>query len=322
MIFSEANGEAFPIRVPGGVALQAPEATPAHYVIQPASPVPSSAGASPVVALEDGASLEGFVVRPGQASAASDAVLLACSTSGGPAARVTAVSLEGTPSGGSVPSVDDGLHLAGACNAELSGVSVAGFARAGLRLEPTGSASVGVADGSIRACGDTGLVVAASALAAIRITGQEITANQGLTPRGTASRTVGGVLFVGAKPASLAFTGNRVYGNRGDQIMVFSSFGTAADPWNLAGGTACSNPPAPPNNVIACYDAATNGSGAGSGPGVGVIQVSSGAVNARFNSWADYPPVGDVDYLPASGGVVDAVGGGNDFCAAAGVTCP
>jgi len=322
MVFSEANGEVFPIRVPAGVALAAAEATPGNYVIQPASPVPSSGGASPVVALEDGGSFAGFVVRPGQAASASDAVLLACSEGGGATARVTAVILEGTPSGASVPSVDDGVHLAGACSAELSGVDAAGFARAGVRAEPTGSASVAVLDGSIRGCGDTGLVVAASALASVRVSRQEITGNRGQTPRGTAGRTVGGALFLGAKPATLEFTGNRVFGNRGDQVMVFSSFGTSSDPWHLAGGSACSNPPAAPNNVIACYDPTTNGAGAGSGPGVGLIQVSSGSVDARFNSWTDYPPVGDVDYVPATGGVIDAIGGGNDFCAAATVTCP
>jgi hypothetical protein len=323
MVFSEANGEVFPIGVPAGVALAAAEATPGHYVIQPASPVPSSGGASPVVALGDGASLAGIVVRPGQASSASDAVLLACSGSGGATARVTGVTLEGTPSGSSVPSVDDGVHVSGACSVELSGVEVAGFARAGLRLQPTGLGSVAVANGSIRGCADTGLVVEAGALSSVHIAGQEITGNRGVTPRGTAGRTVGGALFLGAKPATLRFTGNRVFGNGGDQVMVFSSFGTPSDPWDLAGGSACSNPPAAPNNVIACYDPATNGAGPGSGPGVGLIQVSSGTVDARFNSWTDYPPVGDVDYAPATGGVVDAIGAGNDFCAAAAtVTCP
>jgi len=322
MIFSEANGETFPVRVPAGVALDVADGSLGDYVLQPASPVPAAAGAAPVVALEEGASLADFVVRPGAAATASDAVLLSCAASGGATAHVTRSQVVGTPAGGTAPAIDDGVHVVGACSADLSHVSVEGFARAGVRLEPAGPASVAVADGSIRACGDTGVVVVPSAQAQVRVTGQEITGNRGLTPRGTAGRTAGGVLFLGAKPASLAFTGNRVYGNRGDQVMVFSSFGTAADPWPLAGGSACSNPPAAPNNVVACYDPATNGSGAGSGPGVGVIQVSSGVVDARFNSWTDYPPVGAVDYLPASGGVVDAIGGGNDFCAPATVTCP
>jgi hypothetical protein len=322
MVFSEANGEAFPIRVPAGVALTPQDGVPGHYAIQPASPVPSAGGVAPVVALEEGAGLAGFGVRPGPSASASDALLIACGAATGATTRLADLDLEGTASGGSAPSVDDGIQVSGPCSVELSRVAVTAFARAGVRVEVSGAASIALTEGSIRGCGDTGLVVAASGIASVRITGQEITGNRGSTPRGTASRTVGGVLFLGAKPATLAFAGNRVYGNKGDQVMVFSSFGSAADPWNLAGGTACSNPPAAPNNVIACYDPAVNGSGAGSGPGVGVIQASSGVVNARFNSWTDYPPVGDVDYLPGTGGVVDAIGAGNDFCAAATVTCP
>jgi hypothetical protein len=53
-----------------------------------------------------------------------------------------------------------------------------------------------------------------------------------------------------------------------------------------------------------------------------VIQLSSGKVDARFNSWTDYPPLAGTDYLPTTAGVVDAVGAGNDVCPAATVACP
>jgi hypothetical protein len=113
------------------------------------------------------------------------------------------------------------------------------------------------------------------------------------------------VLFYTGSPAGITFTGNRVYGNKGDQVVVVPN----SSGWNLAGGgsaAACASSP-PSYNVFACYD-----TGAG---GVAVSSVSGGGVDARFNRWANVPPAA-ADFL----GPVNATGPGNEYCPA--VSCP
>jgi hypothetical protein len=316
MVFSEGGGETYPLDVPGGVTLATDTGgAPGAYVIEVGAPVPASGGASPVVRLEAGAQFSGYVVRPTSSGAASDGVLVACTQAG--IARVADVAVQGKPSGGSVAVIDDGIHLAGPCNVEVARGAVSGVGRTGLRIESSGTAAVTVGGARIQGCGDSGLVLNVVDQPTVSLVDSVLSENSGLTPRGPAGRRAGGAFFFGVRPAALTFQRNQVYGNKGDQVMLFSSF----DGWNLAGGSACTGPGSGPN-VIACYDPATNGTGAGSGPGVGVIQISSGKVDARFNAWQDYPPAAGTDYLPTTAGVVDAVGAGNDVCPAATVACP
>jgi hypothetical protein len=232
---------------------------------------------------------------------------------------VAGVLLEGK-AGGTGPSlVDDGVHLTGACSAEVSAAAVRGMAQAGVRIESTGSAVATVDGSTIRECGDTGVVVRVGGSPTVRLTGNTVTANSGTTTSGLDPdlRTVGGVLFSGVKPASLTFTGNRVYANRGDQVMVASS----TPGWSLAGGTACAGSPAvPPNNLIACYDAATNG--VGPGVGLSLVATSTGNVDARFNAWSGSPPQAGADFRVVAGGTIDAGAAATAYCQLPPGLCP
>jgi len=126
------------------------------------------------------------------------------------------------------------------------------------------------------------------------------------------TRTVGGLLAVGNPPGTLAFHGNLVHDNGGDQVYVAAS--SAA--WDLGGATGCA---ATDRNVFANYTL----------PGVGVAAVGA-SVSALFNSWAQAFPAVGTDFFAnptAPVGSVDAGtgSGATDFCGAAlpaDLTCP
>jgi hypothetical protein len=118
------------------------------------------------------------------------------------------------------------------------------------------------------------------------------------------TRTVGGVLAVGNPPGTLAFRGNLVHDNGGDQVYVAAS----STAWDLSGLSGCA---ANDRNVFANYTA----------PGVGVAAVGAN-VSALFNSWAQAFPAAGTDFFanPTSPvGSVDAGtgGGATDFCGVA-----
>lgn len=310
MIFSDAAGETLPLVVPQGVTLNTDSGGVGHYAIQADQTVPTGSGQAPIVQLGPGSSLSGFAIQVGPAGVASDGVVLSCGAQDAGASSLSQLVVNGA-AGGAAPSVQNGVRLEGACSAELKGVEVEAVAASGVLIQSVQSAVVSVAAGTISSCGQTGLVVRVQGGAAVSITDNTIKANSGTTKYGLNPdlRTVGGVLFDTNLPASLTFTGNLVFGNKGDQVMVNSS----TPGWNLSGGASCSASSQTVNNVIACYDPAQNGES----PGVGLSLVSTpaGSVDAYFEAWANSPPKAGTDFRIVAGGTLNAIGAsGSGYC--------
>ncbi len=145
----------------------------------------------------------------------------------------------------------------------------------------------------------------------LSVTGTRVCGNAGYSrsPPG-ATRSVGGVFVVGDPPATLAFQGNVIHDNGGDQVLV----GASGSSWNLTGATSSLCPVAA-RNVFAKYVA----------PGVGVAAVGASVV-ALFNSWGSAFPIVDRDFVGVTGGVNPGTElGATDFCGAAlsaDLTCP
>jgi hypothetical protein len=141
------------------------------------------------------------------------------------------------------------------------------------------------------------------------VTGTRICGNTGYARSlSGVTRTVGGILAVGSPPTTLAFRGNLIHDNGGDQVFV-----GAGTSWNLSGVAGCATTD---RNVFANFTA----------PGVGVTAVGAG-VSAKFNSWQSAQPVLGTDYFVAAGGAIDAgtIGGATDYClpdAPADLVCP
>lgn len=295
VVFSQARGESFPLSVPANVSLTTTDSppVPSRYVVE------LDASAAAAVQLREGSGLSGFTVRRGSGTAA-DGVLVACGGAGG--VNVASVALDGKGSTGS-SGITHGVRLTGPCGATVRGVSVANMGGAGIRVESSGTAQVTVSGSTMVSNADSGLQLRLNGSASAAVSGNEISGNAGALPYG--GRTAGGVLIYSGVPGGVTFTGNRVYGNKGDQVVVVPN----SNGWNLAGGgsaAACASSP-PTYNVFACYDTTAGG--------VAVSSVSGGAVDARFNRWANVPPTG-ADFL----GPVNATGPGNEYCPA--VSCP
>lgn len=304
MIFSA--GETFPLEVKPGATLTTSDATPtpAHYVIEVAEAGPSR----PVVQLNEDAAVTGFTIRPVGSGSASVAILVNCQTAGSGTVSVNGMVLDGKGALAQA-AIDYAFHLEGACSASVSGVTAENCAKSGVLLESIGGATVTVASVTIIGNGDTGLRVWLNSAdtVTLNLNQNEITQNFATSSYGPPSRTVGGVLFYGNKPASMTFQRNRVYGNKGDQILLFSG----QSGWTLNGGndsSVCGNG----SNTITCYD-----SGA-----VGLSEVSSGTVDARFNAWSNLPPTANIDYFQTGAGIINATGAGNDVCPVVTMSCP
>ncbi len=154
---------------------------------------------------------------------------------------------------------------------------------------------------TVRANGDSGLLVQANAQR-VRLLGSRICGNAAASPNcgfAGVTRRVGGICLNGRPPADLAFAGNAVHANAGDQLMVAG----ASETWNLdgaqAGATACG----PGRNVFAGYLGT-------SGRGVFAMYAS---VIARWNGWQGISPAPGADYeaYPADSASVNAGTGAN-----------
>ncbi len=140
---------------------------------------------------------------------------------------------------------------------------------------------------------DTGVVLEANT-ARVWITGTRLCRNGAVTGRGafTTKRKVGGLYIAGNPPSdakSLAFTGNALHGNAGDQLLVSGGAFT----WNLDGGSSCG----PGRNVFGAYAAS---------PAAGLV-ADSAVVSALWNGWAGGIPSPGFDYQAISGGITAAV---------------
>ena len=275
MVFTEAG----PLDVAAGVSVTTddPGAVPSLYAL--AAP----AATTTFLTLHAGSTLSHLEIQ--NAGATGDAIDVACPNPTDTAAvTIDAVQVTGS-SGGSSPSVfKAGVHRGGYC-----------------ALVVNASGIVGV--------GDSGVFVEAAA-GALTLTGNVIAGNGAVTTYflGNKDHRGGGVVFTSPLPSTVVFTGNRVYGNAWDQILVASGSTTAT--LNLKGGAAsgdcgttanviCRNPGTPPAGVL---------------PFVGVF--SNGApVQVDWNRWTQQPGVVGIDVGGAG------ITGYNSSCPVT-ATCP
>lgn len=277
MTFAETGA----LLLPAGVTLTTDEdpLAPAHYVVV----APATPSASAFVSLSAGATLSGWVIQNDLST--SHAVATGCGTSSA-TATVTRIAIAGTgsvPSGGTAPArFLTGVRHGGGCSLHLEGSTISGT-------------------------GDSGLVIeSASPASSATIRDNVITGNDASTPfliQGV-NRRGGGVVLQGTQPgtppATFVFRGNRILGNRWDQVLVYTSSAVS-----LVGGsdaTACGTT----SNLIACYDAAAGG--------VGISSVAP-SVDVSYDQWTVLPPLAGADY-------VGTLSGTNLTCPAATVTCP
>ncbi len=305
-----ASGESFPLTVKPGVTLTTTDSSPvpAHYVIE----VDLPGALLPVLELDHDTAASGFTVRPGIGGTAADAVLIGCTGPGSSPVRVTWLVLDGQ---GALPAsaIGDALHVQGPCSVTVSDVVAQRATGAGIRVRSSSpsvstASVISVGNSRMQANGDGGLVVDVDASLLkpqVSITDNQLTLNLAATPYTDATAGVtrkgGGVVLLGAAPSPLTFTGNRVYGNSYDQILVNSS-----DTWGLSGGASCGQAA----NTIACYDA---------GNGKGIAAIGGAQVIAHYESWQNTTPQSGTDYFQAllSGSSVDP----SSACAKSALTC-
>jgi hypothetical protein len=191
---------------------------------------------------------------------------------------------------GALRSSREGVHLKSGKLA-LRSIDVAENLAAGVAAgESGGGTEFEMHDCNVESNGDTGVVLYNNTR--LSLTGNEVTDNRAVTAWG--GRTVGGVVFrtnpppaaVDGKPATLVFQGNRIYGNVGDQAMVYK----ATAPWVLDGSDCAAL-----RNEFSCY---------GSG-GVGLSSVDS-VVSARRASWQSPVPTAPTDFRVVGAGSIDA----------------
>lgn len=298
--------------VPPGVTLRTDDAvaSPADRILALGDGVTTSG-----LTLGAGAVLSGFSVRNAAAPDAAVAVSIACGA--GEVARVADVEVDVARDGGRLVT---GILVDGACPAVLERVRVAGavtgvhLARGDLALQQVlvaSSAGPGVVvtagqgggitleECTLRDNGDTGLVLGANT-ARVRMHATRICRNAAVTPRGafTSKRKVGGVYIAGNPPtdaANVAFTGNAVHGNAGDQVLVSGGAVT----WRLDGGADCGLE----RNLFGGYAPS---------PAAGLV-ADSAVVSALRNGWAGGVPAPGFDYQAISG-AINATVDASQYC--------
>jgi len=248
-----------PLTIPAGVSVTTDDATPtpANYVVEPSAAV----GTSTFISMKPGAKLAGFEVR--NVSASGVGVETNC-TEVGDTATVTidAVQITGLGTGTTPPPrFKFGVRHSspGHCSLSLTGATIGGASDTGVLISNVAPAST--------------LTIASSVIQGNQGGGTDFTIGPG------PARKAGGIAFVGALPGTVDFRANRVLGNAGDQILVFST-GTLD-----VSRTACG----PDANVIACYAS-----------GVG-LSSKAGVVKAGFSTWSSPAPSAGTDYIQESG---------------------
>ncbi|HEX8909216.1 MAG TPA: right-handed parallel beta-helix repeat-containing protein, partial [Anaeromyxobacteraceae bacterium] len=138
---------------------------------------------------------------------------------------------------------------------------------------------------------DTGVEVRQGYGSLFTMTGNTITQNCATTKYGTLQHLGGGIVFVGSLPTA-KLSGNRIYGNGFDQVLVASTSGAidlSGDP--NASGAQCPDPLLV--NEITCPDGSTS-------PSIYGLESFGAQVKAIGNAWSNAPPSAPPDY---SGGV-------------------
>jgi hypothetical protein len=348
-VYGTNSADAAPIVIPAGMTVAGAEfpAAGGNRII-----AVQGTGAAEGIRVEAGGTLAGVIVVRGVAPAPTLAVRVeGASPAGGSSLESVAVTDGGLGSAFTV-----GIRVEGSGAVTLAAVNVIGATAIGLEVarvgvaEPTSvsgallkSNGIGVKIGTgdvtltgpvVRNSATDGVVAGSAASNTVRVTLQDgvLFRNGGgglsvsLTERLHLERTricantgtirnvmgtnelVGGILALGDAPPDLRVKGNLIHDNGGTQVLIGAS-GTA--PWNLA-ASGCS---ALDSNVFAGYTT----------PGVGVYAVGS-QVQAKWNSWKTSSlPHSPTDFKVASGGTIDAIGAGGEFCPpadASTLTCP
>jgi hypothetical protein len=248
-----------PITVPAGVSVTTGDAPldPGHYVLEPSAAV----GTSAFVSLRPGASLSGVEIR--NAAATGAGVETNCAAVDDTATvTVDGIIVTGLGTGPAPPRFSYGLRHTGRCSMALTGTTVGGAS-------------------------DTGVLISSVAAAStLTMTGNVIQGNQG---GGTSyaigpapARRAGGIGFVGTLPGNVVFRANKVLGNGGDQVLVFST-GTLDLSRAVCGADV---------NVIACY-----------ATGVG-LSSKAGTVRVGYSTWSTPVPAEGIDYLFEAGATI------------------
>jgi hypothetical protein len=305
--FSAAStGEVFPLAVMDRVRLASDEAAGggAYEILFDAD-----GAASAPVELHAGGALAGFTVRNGTGGASADAIALRCDGRSTPA-LLAGVVLEGRGAAGA--RLGRGLVADGTCDLVGREVQVRGFSAAGAvvlngrlvldraRVEDnagygvrgndaafSAAPRVEIRDSKIVRNGDTGVALVSAT--EVRITGTTVFANgaatswggPGAVPSGIARRA-GGVVLWGNPPAagSYEFGRNRIYSNRGDQVLALGTGST----WALDGPAGCGSDAAGPlYSHVGCYDRT---SPAPTPTYRGIVAVDAN-VTATYWAWAD-----------------------------------
>jgi hypothetical protein len=240
------------------VATDDPLPDPTHYALEPSGAV----GAAAFVTLGPGTSLSGFTIR--NTGATGVGIETSCAGPGDvDAVTVGAVRVQGLGGGAGPPRFSNGLRHGGNCSLAVTGSTFEGANDTGVLItDAAASTSLTMTDNLI----------------------QRNKANVTAYTIGTPDRSCGGLVFYGAHPGTVTFKQNRLLGNAGDQLLVFS-------PGTLVLSTSFCDADA---NVIACYTA----------PGVG-LSSRFGMVKVAHSYWKVDLPVSGVDFLAASGAVID-----------------
>lgn len=187
---------------------------------------------------------------------------------------------------------------------------VKGSAAAGVTAAK--GASLTVDQSVVRGNGDTGVVVMGNGPRA-RLTGNRICGNAtgaAAVPRGflDLTRKVGGVYLLGNPPADVAFLGNAVHDNGGDQVMVAGSGPPPIPAWPLDGAPADATACGAGRNVFAGY-LGTSGRG---------LFAAYARATARWNGWEGVSPTSGTDYdagSPTAPGTASVDVGSTEVCA-------
>ena len=264
----------------------------------------------------NGAQLGSGLVVDGQCGVVATGVDIAGMKSDGVAIRAATGGVANTFTGGSVTACGRGVYLkTGALR--LDGVRVQGNAGFGVEAGAlTGDSALELVGARVLGNGDSGVVLLNNR--ELVVSGTTVFGNAAVTVWGGAStpsgvsRLAGGIVLRGPPPqpgtggaVTFQFERNRVYANKGDQVLVLGS----SSEWHLTGlGCGYATDGSPKFNVFACYDASAQPSGV-TGRGLVVVDASA---DASSIAWQNVTPTADfMNY--GTGATIDV--GNNLFCA-------
>ncbi len=239
----------------------------------------------------------------GAAASAANAVGIDINSGGSPI-EVNGCTIEGNAGDGILveKSPTDASSKASVIVEDLSGSRTTVTANGGVGIDVTGSAGNVVAvirNTTVSLNHNAGILLDQSTGAGATNTTATLTGNEVAQNNQINDSASGGVVIKGSIDLA-GFTGNLLYGNGGDQMVVAAVAPATATKncstatcWDLAEGTCGSS-----NNTFTCYS--TFGIGLRAAGGTVGLPIN---INADNNAWADAPPNSTLDYGTANGSV-------------------